>query len=159
MTTLLTNIDSIAKLTGFDANIDNDSINPFIFMAQNSDIKRVLGDDLYLKIVTDYENDVLAGDYLTIYNNYVEIILAYYTSSYYLKLGIAKVSQNGAYLVTPEKTEQIFDDKTKDMANMYEKLAINLELKLIDYLNTLTLVEWEAPNQTTATTSFPWLKV
>ena len=159
MTTLLTNIDSIAKLTGFDANIDNDSINPFIFMAQNSDIKRVLGDDLYLKIVTDYENDVLAGDYLTIYNNYVEIILAYYTSSYYLKLGIAKVSQNGAYLVTPEKTEQIFDDKTKDMANMYEKLAINLELKLIDFLNTLTLVEWEAPNQTTATTSFPWLKV
>lgn len=159
MTALLTNIDSIAKLTGFDANIDNDSINPFIFMAQNSDIKRVLGDDLYLKIVTDYENDVLAGDYLTIYNNYVEIILAYYTSSYYLKLGIAKVSQNGAYLVTPEKTEQIFDDKTKDMANMYEKLAINLELKLIDYLNTLTLVEWESPNQTTATTSFPWLKV
>ena len=159
MTQLLITIDDIARLSGFDGNIDNDSINPFIFMAQNSEIKRILGTGLYNKILLDYENEELAGDYLTIYNDYVATILAYFTCSFYLQLGVPKVSQNGVYLVTPEKTEQIFDDKTGKMADKYEKLAIGLEYKLVEYLNTANLPEWISPDQTKAKTSFNWIKV
>jgi len=158
MIKLLISIDDIARLSGFDGNIDNDTINPFIFMAQNSEIKRILGNDLYNKIVSDYENEVLAGDYLTIYNDYVATILAYFTCSFYLQLGVPKVSQNGVYLVTPEKTEQIFDDKTNKMADKYEKLAIGLENKLIEYLNSLNLPEWISPDQTKAKSSFNWMR-
>jgi len=158
MIKLLISIDDIARLSGFDGNIDNDTINPFIFMAQNSEIKRILGNDLYTKIVSDYENEVLAGDYLTIYNDYVATILAYFTCSFYLQLGVPKVSQNGVYLVTPEKTEQIFDDKTNKMADKYEKLAIGLENKLIEYLNSLNLPEWISPDQTKAKSSFNWMR-
>jgi len=159
MITNLISIDEIALLSGFDSNIDNNSISPFIFMAQNSDIKRVLGTDLYDKIVSDYENETLAGVYETIYNDYASIILAYYTCSYYLKLGSFKVSQNGAYLVTPENTAQLTDEERSRKADLYEKLAVNLEIKLIEYLNTLVIPEWVAPNQTSAATTFPWLKV
>ena len=97
MTKLIITIDDIARLSGFDGNIDNDSINPFIFMAQNSEIKRILGVNLYNKIVSDYENDTLAGNYLLIYNDYIATILAYFTCSFYLQLGVPKVSQNGVY--------------------------------------------------------------
>jgi len=159
MIKLLISIDDIARLSGFDGNIDNDTINPFIFMAQNSDIKRILGTELYNKIVNDYENETLTGSYLEIYNEFVATILAYYTCSYYLQLGVPKVSQNGVYLVTPEKTEQIFDDKTQKMADKYEKLAISLEYKLVEYLNTANLPEWTSPDQTKAKTSFNWIKV
>jgi len=159
MIKLLISIDDIARLSGFDGNIDNDSISPFIFMAQNSEIKRVLGTELYNKIVNDYENETLTGSYLEIYNEFVATILAYYTCSFYLQLGVAKVSQNGVYLVTPEKTEQIFDDKTQKMADKYEKLAISLEYKLVEYLNTANLPEWTSPDQTKAKTSFNWIKV
>jgi len=159
MIKLLISIDDIARLSGFDGNIDNDSISPFIFMAQNSEIKRILGTELYNKIVSDYENEDLTGSYLEIYNEFVATILAYYTCSFYLQLGVAKVSQNGVYLVTPEKTEQIFDDKTQKMADKYEKLAISLEYKLVEYLNTANLPEWTSPDQTKAKTSFNWIKV
>ncbi len=159
MNKLLISIDEISRLSGFDGNIDADSINPFVFMAQNSEIKRILGANLYAKIVSDYENDVLTGDYLTIYNDYVSIILAYFSCSFYLQLGVAKVSQNGAYLVTPEKTEQIFDEKTNKMANKYEALAIGLEHTLVDFLNTLTIPEWKSPDQTSAKSKFNWIKV
>jgi len=159
MIKLLISIDDIARLSGFDGNIDNDSISPFIFMAQNSEIKRILGTELYNKIVNDYENETLTGSYLEIYNEFVATILAYYTCSFYLQLGVAKVSQNGVYLVTPEKTEQIFDDKTQKMADKYEKLAISLEYKLVEYLNTANLPEWTSPDQTKAKTSFNWIKV
>jgi len=142
MTKLWITIEDIAKLSGFDGNIDNDTINPFIFMAQTSEIKRILGDDLYNKINTDFVADTLAGDYLKVKNEWADIILAYFTCSFYLQLGIPKVSQNGAYLVTPEKTEQIWDDKTNRMAEKYEKIAIGLENSLIEYLNGANLPEF-----------------
>lgn len=158
MSKLIINIEDISRLSGFDGNIDNDSINPFIFMAQNAEIKRILGLPLYNKIVSDYENDVLTGSYQDIYTNYIAVILAYYTCSFYLQLGVPKVSQNGVYLVTPEKTEQIFNEKTDAMAQKYEKLAVGLELKFIDYLNELNLPERPSPNNIKAKSNFNWLR-
>lgn len=159
MTKLFITIEEVTKLSGFDGNIDNDSINPFIFMAQNSEIKRILGDDLYNKISTDFENDTLSGDYLVIFNDYIQIIEAYFTCSLYLQLGIPKVSQNGAYLVTPEKTEQIFDEKTQKMADKYEKIAVGLELKFTEVLDKLNLPERPAPSSIKAKSNFNWIKV
>jgi len=156
---LLTSIVEVIELTGFDGSIDNDTLRPFTIMAQNNETKRILGTELYNKIVNDRYNEVLTGLYLDIYNEYIAPIQCYYTASYYLQLGVAKVSQNGVYLVTPEKTEQIFDDKTQKMADKYEKLAISLEYKLVEYLNTANLPEWTSPDQTKAKTSFNWIKV
>lgn len=159
MSKYLISIEDIALLSGFDGNIDNDSINPFIFMAQRNDIKRILGEILYNKIVDDYNNDALEGNYLDIYNNYISIIQAYYTCSYYLQLGVPKVSQNGVYLVTPEKTEQIFDDKTQKMADKYEKLATGLELQFMEVLDVLNLPERPAPSDIKNKSNFNWIKV
>lgn len=158
MTQLIITIDDISRLSSFDGNIDNDSINPFIFMAQNSEIKRILGDALYSKIVTDYENDVLVGDYLTIYNDYIATILAYYTCSFYLQLAPPKVSQNGVYLVTPEKTEQLPKEERDAMAQKYEKLAVGLELKFIQVLDELNLPERPAPSIIASKSNFNWMR-
>lgn len=158
MIKLIISIDDISRLSGFDGNIDNDSINPFIFMAQNSEIKRILGVNLYDKILADYEADTLAGNYLAIYNDYVATILAYFTCSYYLQLGVAKVSQNGVYLVTPEKTEQLFDEKSNKMAEKYEKLATGLEIKLLEVLDLLNLPERPSPDNTKSRSNFNWMR-
>ena len=159
MNKLFITIDDISRLSSFDGNIDNDSINPFIFMAQNTEIKRILGDELYLKIMTDLDADTLVGEYLTAYNDYIAPIHVYYTCGLYLQLAIPKVSQNGVYLVTPEKTEQIFDDKTQRMADKYEKQAIGLETQFIEWLNNSTIAEWPQPNTTKAKSSFNWIRV
>lgn len=151
-------IEDVALLSGFDGNIDNDSINPFIFMAQRNDIKRILGLELYNKIADDFEADTLAGNYLEIFTNYICIIQAYYTCSYYLRLGVAKVSQNGVYLVTPEKTEQLTDDERNKKAEMYEKLATGLEIEFIKYLDDLNLPERPAPSNINAKSNFNWMR-
>jgi hypothetical protein len=158
MTKLIITIDDIARLSGFDGNIDNDSINPFIFMAQNSEIKRILGVTLYDKIVSDYDSDTLTGNYLLIYNDYIATILAYFTCSFYLQLGVAKVSQNGVYLVTPEKTEQLTDEQREKKADKYEKLATGLEIKLLEVLDLLNLPERPSPDSTKAKSNFNWMR-
>lgn len=156
MSKLFTTIEDVAKLSGFDGNIDNDSINPFIFMAQRNDIKRVLGKELYNKIATDFDTDNLAGNYLTIFNDYILIIQSYYTCSYYLQLGVAKVSQNGVYLVTPEKTEQLTDEERNKKADKYEKLAVGLELEFVKVLDELDLPERPAPSDIKTKSNFNW---
>ena len=158
MTKLIITIDDISRLSGFDGNIDNDSINPFIFMAQNSEIKRILGVTLYDKIVSDYDSDTLVGNYLLIYNDYIATILAYFTCSFYLQLGVAKVSQNGVYLVTPEKTEQLTDEQREKKADKYEKLATGLEIKLLEVLDLLNLPERPSPDSTKAKSNFNWMR-
>ena len=158
MIKLIISIDDISRLSGFDGNIDNDSINPFIFMAQNSEIKRILGVALYDKIVSDYDSDTLAGNYELIYNDYIATILAYFTCSFYLQLGVAKVSQNGVYLVTPEKTEQLTDEQREKKADKYEKLATGLEIKLLEVLDLLNLPERPSPDSTKAKSNFNWMR-
>lgn len=159
MTTLFITIDDIARLSSFDGNIDNDSINPFIFMAQNNEIKRSLGDDLYNKIATDLEAETLAGDYLSLYNDFIAPIHVYYTCGLYLQLAVPKVSQNGAYMVTPEKTEQLSAEERQKMADKYEKQAIGLETQMIEFLNASTLPEWPQPNNIKPKSSFNWIKI
>lgn len=159
MSKLLITIEDIVKLSGFDGNIDNDTISPFIFMAQNSETKRILGLNLYNKIVSDYDLGTLTGNYLNIYTNYVAIIQAYYTCSYYLQLGVAKVSQNGVYLVTPEKTEQLTDEERNKQAEKYEKLAVALELELNKVLDDLNLPERPTPSDIAPKSNFNWIRV
>lgn len=159
MTKLLISIKEIAQLSGFKGSIDNDSIQPFIFMAQDSEIKRILGDNLYNKILTDYSNNALAGPYLDIFTNYIQVIEAYFTCSYWLQLGTFEVSQQGAYLITPEKTEQLTEEQKDAKAAKYEKLAIGKELRFLEYLDKLNLPERPAPGTVKAKSSFPWLRV
>lgn len=158
MSKLLITIKDIARLSGFDANIDNNTIQPFIFMAQNSEIKRILGDTLYTKIVAENEAGTLAGNYLFIYENYISVILAYLTCSYYLQLGVVKVSQNGVFVVTPEKTEPLTDEVIEKKASKYEALAVGLEIKFLAYLDVLNLPERPAISDIKPKSNFNWYR-
>jgi len=62
------------------------------------------------------------------------------------------------YLVTPEKTEQLFDGKSNKMAEKYEKLATGLEIKLLEVLDLLNLPERPSPDNTKAKSNFNWMR-
>ena len=142
MSKLFINISDISAYTGFDGNIDNNSIEPFIFMAQNRDIKRVLGTPLYEKMRADFSNNVgFTAIYAEIFKQIV-IIQSYYSAYYHYSLGLAKTSQNGTYYLTPEKTERVSEEKAKEMSQIYQGIASSLEADLIAYLETVTIPEW-----------------
>lgn len=154
------NIDHIAAYSSFDNAIDNDSISPNIDQAQNNEIERVLGTVLYDKINGDLNNEIaLTGEYLTIFDKYIVRLLVYYTCYYYLSFTVTKVSQNGAYFVTPDKTQSLTLEQLERMAAKYEKLAVGLELKFIAALDLLNLPERPAPSSIKAKSSFNWIKI
>lgn len=147
--------NDIAALTGFNGNIDNDSIKPAINTAQTTQVKRVLGTKLYNKIYE--ELDSLTGDYATIYNDYVVYMTAFFTASIYLSLSVDKVSNGGVFKLSAENATNTSDVKVNQLSKNYEAIAISYESNFKEFMETITIPEYGAEEIAQETTNFiPW---
>lgn len=136
---LLARPNDIPRLTALSGNIDIDSLKPHIFTAQVTDIKRILGKDLYTKIL----DDVLVDEYLIIYDEYLIYILAYYASAYYIDFGGLKIVNNGIVRMDVENGKAVDLKDLQILAEKFRKLAINFEGQLLDYLKTIDIPEYK----------------
>ncbi len=153
---LLLNQDDIPRLTGLSGNIDVDKLKAFIFTAQTIDIKRVLGVDLYEKIVSEYENNTLTGDYLLIYNDYLVFTLAYYTASYYVNLGAFQVVNNGIVTMDVEGGKSVEMKEINAISEKYKQMAISFEANLLDFLGKISIPEYKSEDKTNVKRVIPW---
>lgn len=135
---LLLRQNDIPRLTSLSGNVDIDSLKPHIFTAQVTDIKRILGKDLY-----DYMlNETLSGDYLTIYDDYLVFILAYYSTAYYIDFGGIKVVNSGIVKMETDGAKPLELNEVRFLAEKYRKLAINFEGQLLAFLKTIDIPEY-----------------
>lgn len=131
--------NDIPALTSFAGNIDTDSLKPFIFIAQTTDLKRILGLSLYDKLALDYEANTLTGIYATIFNNYVVDMLVYFSCSHYIAMNSSKISNNGII-----KPEQSTDLKEIDrLSARYNALANNVLVSFERYIGTIDIPEYK----------------
>jgi hypothetical protein len=144
--------NDIAALTGFSGNIDTDSIKPTINTAQTTQVKRVLGTRLYNKIYTDLED--LEGNYLTIYNDYVVYMTAFFTASIYLSLSVDKVSNGGVFKLSAENATNTSDSKVNTLSKNYEAIAISYENNFREFMTTITIDEWGTDEKESENTNF-----
>ena len=135
----------IAELTGFSGNIDSDSIKPAINVAQTTHLKRILGQSLYDKISTEIENNTLSGDYLTIYNDYIVYMTAFFSASIYLSLNTSKTTNAGTYKLNPDNATSSSNNEVVILGNNYKAIATSYEdnfrefMKQFLFLNGLQL--------------------
>lgn len=130
--------NDIPSLTSFAGNIDSDSLKPFIFIAQTTDIKRVLGLPLYNKLNVDYIAESLSGVYLAIFDNYVTDMLVYFSCSHYIAMNSSKVSNNGII-----KPEQSTDLKEIDrLSARYNQLGNSVMISFQEFMNDVNIPEY-----------------
>jgi hypothetical protein len=147
----------IAELTGFSGNIDADSLIPAINVAQTTHLRRILGINLYNKISSDIENDDLTGDYLTMYNDYIIYMTAFFSASIYLSLNTSKTTNAGTYKLNPENTTTSTASEVNTLGKNYEAIAIVYETNFKEFMKTITIPEWTNDEATTTTTNlFNW---
>lgn len=125
----LLNQNDLPRLTSISGNMDLDAIKPFVKMAQDSNIKSILGESLYNKIETDFVNDELADDYLKIYDDYVVDMLVYYSAYYLVSLHNYKISNNGILKASPENHETLDNMDIEKIASKYLQLGASVELR------------------------------
>jgi len=139
---LLLKPNDIPRLTSLSGNIDIDKIAPHVFTAQLNDVRRILGTNLYNKILDSYTADTLADEYLTIYNNYVLMMLAYYSAYYFIGVGSYQIVNNGIVKTTVEGGTSIDMKEADILANKYKGMAGTYEIGLNDYLSTISIPEY-----------------
>lgn len=132
----------IAELTGFSGNIDADSLVPAINVAQTTYLRRVLGIDLYNKIAIDIENNSLSGDYLTIYNDYVIFMTAFFSASIYLSLNTSKTTNAGTYKLSPENSTSSTASEVNTLGKNYEAIGLSYEENFREFMKTITIPEY-----------------
>jgi len=143
----LLNSNDIPRLTSLSGNIDVDKILPHVFTAQLNDVRRILGTNLYDKILSDYDADTLANEYATIYNDYVLMMLAYYSAYYFIGMGSYQIVNNGIMKTTIDGATSIDMKEADVLANKYKSMAGTYEIALNEYLLTINIPEYTQENR------------
>jgi hypothetical protein len=113
----------IAATTILGGNVDPDKYVVNIVFAQLSVIEPLLGSELYDKIKADFEDNDLAGNYLTIFNEYVKPIVKHESLAEYIEVSNFMIDNGGTFKHTAENRELPTKDDTQFLAGKYHSLA------------------------------------
>lgn len=117
----------LTNATPLGGNIDVDRYKFCILDAQNSKLKELLGDALFLKLLNHFNAipKTLNGDYLELYNEFVKPITIHQSALEYLKIGAYQVSNGGIFKHTPANGTPVESQDIKDMVrNQSEKVEM-----------------------------------
>lgn len=122
-TKLFISPQEIQQTTIMGGNVDVDSFQFCIDSVQITVIEPLLGTLLYDKIVTDYTADTLAGDYLTLFNEFVQPITKYESTAQYINIAQYKLDNGGIFKHSPENAEVVSKDEVQSIASVYHNNA------------------------------------
>ena len=132
---LLITKDDLFKYTQLSGNFDIDKITPFIKVAQDIEVQQLLGTVLYRKILTDVQDGVLAGNYLTLVSEYVQPMLIHYSMADLLLFHGYEVSNAGIVRNTPEGTQLPTETEINTLVERTRATADTYRRRLVDYLS------------------------
>lgn len=157
---ILLSVDDIPKYTSISSNLDADRITPYILMAQRTELKRILGIDLYNKILADFDNDTLTGIYKTIYEEFVIDILVNYSAYFIVLFNSLRIDNGGNFYYEPDNARSADVEDTEKIANRFSKLGASIELEYYNWLKTNKVAEVKGSGNCDSkgnTFKLPWI--
>ena len=104
---LLIKASELTKNSPLGGSIDPDKYASCIWDAQMLHLEPLLGEALYDKIVSDFEDETLSGKYLELYTDYIKPFMIHQTASNYLLIGAYQINNGGIYKHTAENAESV----------------------------------------------------
>ena len=132
------NEEQLRLYTAISGSFDWAYITPHVITAQDLKIQQILGNSLYLKIHNDIYNEIIAGDYLFLLDNYIIRTLAHWTFYYALPYLPSKIVQSSLIRLVSDTTEGVEQDEVTVLKKHEESIAENYNQRLIDYLKANT---------------------
>ncbi len=129
---LLISEAKVRQFTDINQNVDTDLIKNNIRTAQDYYVQAVIGTELYNKLKDDVKNNTLAGNYITLLNDYIQDFLLYAT--YYETLESIYIRPRNNGLLRPNGGENS-DPVDKDLYHMRRQ---SVENKMTYYNERLT---------------------
>ena len=125
----------LVKNSIIDGNVDTDKFIQFIKVAQEIEIQNYLGTKLYDKIASDI-NSVpgLAGNYLTLVNEYVQPMLIWYAQAEYIPYAAYQIKNGGVFKHTSENAETVSKTEVDFLVQKARNTAEYYTNRFLDYM-------------------------
>lgn len=132
---LLVTRKDIVKFTAMSGNVDTDKFIQYIKIAQDKHIENYLGSDLIDKIKQHIIDDDLAGDYLTLVNEWIKPCLIHWAMVEYLPFAAYSIANKGVFKHSSENAENASKDEVDYLLEKERNTAQYYTDRLIDYLS------------------------
>jgi len=117
-----------------DENIDVKIIRPTIYDAQRDYIKPILGTDLYDKVISDIAGSTLAGDYLTLVDDYIADCLLKWVIFEINIVGLYKYRNKSVSKQTSENSQPVDYTGQRYLMDSWKAKAETRSQDITDYL-------------------------
>lgn len=124
----------LAKNTIINGNVDTDKFIQFIKIAQQMHIQNYLGSALYNKIEQDVIDGTLAGDYLSLVQDYVQPMLIHFAMVDYLPFASYEVKNGGLFKHRAETSDSVTKDEVDFLVQKHRNFADFYTRRFIDYM-------------------------
>jgi len=133
--------------TSMGGNVDPDKFMHLLNDVQVMILEPILGTLLYDKIVTDFNEggtNNLAGDYLTMFNDYIKPVLWHSVYAEYLRDANVLASNGGVYTHTPEGGSIVDLEQLKYVAKTAQSKADVYKDRLVRFLCDQNITEYDS---------------
>jgi hypothetical protein len=143
-TVILLDNDILTRNSILGGNIDVDKMMPSIKAAQLTDIKPLLGIELYEKICDDYLNDNLAGLYLEMYEDYIVNLLVYSSAAIYIAAGGAyQITNMGILKARTDNSETVSKNEVDYLYNFNKQLFNTVKEDFLKWIKDKDIPEFK----------------
>ena len=133
----------IKSTTVLGGNVDVDKFVFCIESVQVTVIEPLLGTELYDKIVEDWKNDTLTGDYLTLFNEFVQPITLNEATAQYINIAQYTVGNGGIFKHSPDNSEVVDKQEIQSLAQVYHDLAQVIIQRFNKWICKNTITEYK----------------
>jgi len=133
----------IVKNTPMGGNVDFDKYKSLINDVQDLILEPILGTKLYDKILADFDGGSLAGDYQTMFDDYIKQVMWHSVFSQFAQLGSLIVRNGGMYKHTSGDSELASESEVNSLVKAYQSKADAYIERLERFLCDKNITEYD----------------
>ena len=134
-TALFITREDIVRNTALNGSIDTDKFIQFIKIAQEIHLLNYMGTDLYDKISAEIIAGTLAGNYLSVTNDYLQPMLIHWAMVEYMPFAAYTIANGGVYKHTSESSVTVDKDEVDFLIEKERKLADHYTDRFVNYMS------------------------
>lgn len=134
--------NTLFQITSIVGTTDFDKIRPSIWVAQNFEISRILGKNLYERILNDFSNDSLSDVYQEIYSNHVTKILIFAAVGDFIMKNSIMISNGGNFKHQATNAVVADSKETERISKYYRDMAAHCEQDFYKFMQGVNIPEY-----------------
>lgn len=111
-----------------------DNIKPYVWIAQEIEIFKFLGEDLYERLEAGIEAGDLNADEKLLLNDYIEMPLVQFSMAHAMPFLPYEAGNGGIFKRVPDGLEATPESEVDNLVQIHNDLGVSFSQKMIDFL-------------------------